>query len=393
MVLGTGSHVGKSLVAAGLCRILSDRGLKVAPFKAQNMALNSVVASDGAEIGQAQALQALAARVPAVAAMNPVLLKPVRGQGSQVILLGQAQGFMTTAQYFKFWPKAAKTAEAAWKSLAAAHQALVMEGAGSPAEVNLAHRDLANLATGRFSRAPWILVVDIERGGSFAAIVGTLGLIPAWLRKRCLGVVFNKFRGDVGLMEPGLRWLKRRGIRPLGVLPYLDGLALEQEDSLGLPSALASACRVRRTFRYRLSSIRRSPTSTTACPWNSARASTCSGSSQASNGRGRTWSSCQAARTRWPTWRPSGPAVRRLSCKPGRPRAPGCWASAVACRCWGPGVDRSGRATTAAASAKVAMAGLGLLDVETRMARDKGPGSAQQARCSSPLGRLGLARL
>ena len=237
LVLGTGSHVGKSLVAAGLCRLLSDRGYKVAPYKAQNMALNSVVASDGAEIGQAQALQAQAARVPAVAAMNPVLLKPVRGQGSQVILMGKSQGFMTTSAYFKFWPTAAKAAEKAWKALAAQHQALVLEGAGSPAEVNLAHRDLANLTTARFSRAPWILVVDIERGGSFAAIAGTLALIPAWLRKRCLGVVFNKFRGDVRLMDKGLTWLRRRGIKPLGILPYLDGLALEQEDSLGIPSS------------------------------------------------------------------------------------------------------------------------------------------------------------
>lgn len=235
MVLGTGSHVGKSLVAAGLCRILSDRGFKVAPFKAQNMALNSVVASDGAEIGQAQALQAQAARVPSVAAMNPVLLKPVRGQGSQVILLGKAQGFMTTQAYFKFWPKAAKTAQKAWARLAAEHQAVVIEGAGSPAEINLAHRDLANLATGRFSRAPWILVADIERGGSFASVVGTLALVPDWLRRRCLGVVLNKFRGDARLLDPGLRWLKRRGIRPLGVLPYLDAVGLEQEDSLGMP--------------------------------------------------------------------------------------------------------------------------------------------------------------
>jgi adenosylcobyric acid synthase len=241
LVLGTGSHVGKSLVAAGLCRILSDRGLSVAPFKAQNMALNSVVASDGAEIGQAQALQAIAARTPAVAAMNPVLLKPVRGQGSQVILMGKASGFMTTGQYFKFWPRALKAAQAAWKSLAGRHQALVMEGAGSPAEVNLAHRDLANLATARFTGAPWILVVDIERGGSFAAIVGTLALVPAWLKRRCLGVVFNKFRGDARLLEPGLAWLKRRGIRTLGVLPYLPGLALEQEDSLGLPLKASKA--------------------------------------------------------------------------------------------------------------------------------------------------------
>jgi adenosylcobyric acid synthase len=236
LVLGTGSHVGKSLLAAGLCRILSDRGFRVAPFKAQNMALNSVVAADGAEIGQAQALQALAARVPSSALMNPVLLKPVRGQGSQVILLGQSRGFMKTQQYFRFWPRAAKAAEGAWRHLAYSHQALVLEGAGSPAEVNLARRDLANLATARFSRAPWILVADIERGGSFAAIIGTLALVPAWLRKRCLGVVFNKFRGDASLMEAGLAWLKLRGVRPLGVLPYLDGLNLEQEDSLGLPS-------------------------------------------------------------------------------------------------------------------------------------------------------------
>ena len=236
MVLGTGSHVGKSLLAAGLCRILSDRGFKVAPYKAQNMALNSVVASDGAEIGQAQALQAQAARVPSTAAMNPVLLKPVRGQGSQVILLGQAQGFMTTQRYFKFWPKAAKAAQKAWAGLALEHQAVVIEGAGSPAEINLAHRDLANLATARFSGAPWILVADIERGGSFASVVGTLALVPAWLRQRCLGVVLNKFRGDARLLDSGLRWLKRRGIRPLGVLPYLPGIALEQEDSLGLPS-------------------------------------------------------------------------------------------------------------------------------------------------------------
>ncbi len=237
LVLGTGSHVGKSLVAAGLCRILSDRGFKVAPYKAQNMALNSVVASDGAEIGQAQALQAQAARRPSLAAMNPVLLKPVRGQGSQVILLGRAQGFMSTQAYFKFWPKAAKAAQKAWSGLAQEHQALVLEGAGSPAEVNLAHRDLANLATARFSGAPWILVADIERGGSFASIVGTLALVPPWLRRRCLGVVLNKFRGDARLLDSGLRWLKRRGIPPLGVLPYLDGLALEQEDSLGMPSS------------------------------------------------------------------------------------------------------------------------------------------------------------
>ena len=237
LVLGTGSHVGKSLVATALCRILADRGFRVAPFKAQNMALNSAVTDEGAEIGRAQWLQAVAARVRPQARMNPVLLKPVREKGSQVILLGQPQGVYSTQAYFKFWPKAAKAAQASWASLAADHDALVMEGAGSPAEVNLAHRDLANLETARFSRAPWILVVDIERGGSFAAIVGTLALVPAWLRRRCLGVVFNKFRGDPRLLDSGLRWLKARGITPLGVIPYLPGLVLEEEDSLGLPSS------------------------------------------------------------------------------------------------------------------------------------------------------------
>lgn len=235
LVLGTGSHVGKSLVVAGLCRVLVRRGLKVAPFKAQNMALNSAVTDEGLEIGRAQWLQAVAARVRPQARMNPVLLKPVRGRGSQLVLLGRAQGMVSTAQYFRRWPGVARVARDAWTSLAAEHQALVMEGAGSPAEVNLAHRDLANLETARFSGAPFILVVDIERGGAFAAVVGTLALLPAWLRPRLLGVVFNKFRGDPRLLDSGLAWLKRRRIPCLGVLPWLDGLVLEEEDSLGQP--------------------------------------------------------------------------------------------------------------------------------------------------------------
>jgi adenosylcobyric acid synthase len=236
LVLGTGSHVGKSLVAAGLCRVLSNRGWDVAPFKAQNMALNSAVADDGSEIGRAQWLQARAARVPSEARMNPVLLKPVRSQGSQLVLLGQAQGIFSTRAYFRRWPKVAEQVKAAWAALAAEHEALVLEGAGSPAEVNLVHRDLANLETARFSGAPFLLVADIERGGAFASVVGTLAILPAWLRRRCLGVVFNKFRGDVRLLDKGLDWLKRRGITCLGVLPYLPGLVLDEEDSLGLPS-------------------------------------------------------------------------------------------------------------------------------------------------------------
>ena len=242
MVLGTGSHAGKSLVATALCRLLSDRGLKVAPFKAQNMALNSGVTLDGAEIGRAQVLQAEAARCLPSRDMNPVLLKPLRGQGSQVILRGKAQGLFTTRQYFKFWPKAARAAQRSYMNLAAEYEALVIEGAGSPAEVNLAHRDLANIEAARFSKAPWILVADIERGGSFASVLGTLQLVPAWMRPRLLGVVFNKFRGDASLLQPGLDWLwKKHRVRTLGVLPWLDALALDQEDSLGLPAIKAAS--------------------------------------------------------------------------------------------------------------------------------------------------------
>jgi adenosylcobyric acid synthase len=228
--------VGKSLVAAGLCRILADQGVDVAPFKAQNMALNSAVTPDGGEIGRAQALQAQACRLLPSRDMNPVLLKPVSNQGSQVVLLGRAQATLNARQYYRFWPRAAQVAEQAYGRLAQAHQAIILEGAGSPAEVNLADRDLANLEAARFSQAPWVLVVDIERGGSFAAIMGTLALVPAWLRRRFRGVIFNKFRGDSSLLDPGIAWLKARRIPCLGVLPYLEDLVLDEEDSLSLAS-------------------------------------------------------------------------------------------------------------------------------------------------------------
>ncbi len=240
MVLGTGSHAGKTMLAAGLCRILSGRGLRTAPFKAQNMALNSGVTLDGAEISRAQILQAEAARVLPSREMNPVLLKPSGVGRSQVIVNGRPQGLMTTRQYHRYWPKAAGAARRAYASLCEAAQALVIEGAGSPAEVNLMHRDLANIETARFSGAPFILAADIERGGSFAAVSGTMHILPAWMRRRCAGVVFNKFRGDSRLLKPGIAWLKKRhGLRTLGVLPFFPGLDLEQEDSLGLPPPAA----------------------------------------------------------------------------------------------------------------------------------------------------------
>lgn len=238
LVLGTGSHVGKSLVAAGLCRILSNRSQKVMPFKAQNMALNSGVTPDGGEIGRAQMLQARASRCLPTRDMNPVLLKPVRGQGCQVILRGKPYAHMSTRAYYKFWPKAARIARQAYQDLSEGTDWMVLEGAGSPAEVNLARHDLANLEAARFSGAPWILVVDIERGGSFAAITGTLDLVPRWLKSRLRGVIFNKFRGDTSLLDSGLRWLKRtRGIKTLGVIPYFPEHGLEEEDSLGMPTS------------------------------------------------------------------------------------------------------------------------------------------------------------
>ncbi len=241
LVLGTGSHVGKSLVAAGLCRLLARRGWRTAPFKAQNMALNSAVADDGSEIGRAQWLQARAARVPSEARMNPVLLKPDGKGSSQWVLLGRSRGSFATREYFRrCWPEAARRARESWAGLARDYDAVVLEGAGSPAEVNLSRRDLANLEAARFSRSPFVLVADVERGGAFAAVVGTLDLLPAWLRRRCLGVVFNKFRGDASLMDAGLAWLRRRGIRPLGILPWVEALALDEEDSLGLPSGKTS---------------------------------------------------------------------------------------------------------------------------------------------------------
>lgn len=237
MVLGTGSHAGKSLLAMALCRLISDKGVKVAPFKAQNMALNSGVTLDGFEIGRAQLLQAEAARCVASRDMNPVLLKPMRGQISQVIVHGKSRGLFTTREYFKFWPQAARAAKQSYDALTQEYEALVIEGAGSPAEVNLARRDLANLETARFSKAPWILVADIERGGSFASVLGTIKLVPAWMRPRLVGVVFNKFRGDASLLDGGIKWLwKKHHVRTLGVLPWLDDLDLDQEDSLGLPS-------------------------------------------------------------------------------------------------------------------------------------------------------------
>jgi adenosylcobyric acid synthase len=234
MVLGTASHVGKSLIATAFCRLFAEEGYRVAPFKAQNMALNSFVTLDGGEIGRAQVAQAEAAGVEPVVAMNPILLKPMGGV-SQVVVDGVPVGVMSARDYYAvkdaLWPRVT----AAYDHLAARFDRIVLEGAGSPVEVNLAEHDLTNLRMARHAGAAVVLVADIERGGVFAQLVGTWELLGAADRARVAGFIINKFRGDVSLLEPGLDFLhERTGVPVLGVLPYRPDLQIDQEDSLGL---------------------------------------------------------------------------------------------------------------------------------------------------------------
>jgi adenosylcobyric acid synthase len=243
LVAGTASHVGKSTVAAGLCRVLADRGVDVAPFKAQNMSNNARAVArasgDGfGEIGVSQYVQARAAGIPATTDHNPVLLKP-RGEGeSQLVVDGEAVGHFAAGDYYETgWERAREAAEAAHDRLAREHDLVVAEGAGSIAEINLHHRDLANLETARFTDADIVLVADIERGGVFASLVGTLELLPEDIRERVAGAVITKFRGDRSLLADGLEAFEdRTGVPVLGVLPYEDP-GLPEEDSVSLPAA------------------------------------------------------------------------------------------------------------------------------------------------------------
>ena len=241
LVAGTASHVGKSTVAAGLCRLLADQGTAVAPFKAQNMSNNAraVADSDGrtGEIGVSQYVQARAARVPATTDANPVLLKP-RGEGeSQLVIQGEAVGHFAAREYYDaHWDRALAAARESHARLAETAEVIVAEGAGSIAEPNLRDRDLANVETARFADAEILLVADIERGGVFASLVGTLELMPADLREQVVGALVTKFRGDRSLLEPGVEEFEdRTGVPVLGVLPY-DDPGLPEEDSVSLPA-------------------------------------------------------------------------------------------------------------------------------------------------------------
>jgi adenosylcobyric acid synthase len=235
MVCGTTSDAGKSRVVTGLCRALARNGVRVAPFKAQNMALNSYVTGGGHEIGRAQGVQALAAGIEPDVDMNPILLKPSSDRTSQVIVLGEPTGHLDAAAYHAAKPGLRGTVLAALDRLRARYDVVLLEGAGSPAEINLLDGDLVNLWLADAARIPAVVVGDIDRGGVFASLFGTVTLLPDHLRRCVQGFVINKFRGDPALLAPGLADLEARtGVPTLGVLPWVDGLHLDAEDSLAL---------------------------------------------------------------------------------------------------------------------------------------------------------------
>lgn len=233
MVQGCTSDAGKSTLVAALCRILRRRGVRVAPFKSQNMALNSAVTVDGGEIGRAQALQAYAAGLEPRIDFNPVLLKPNTDKRAQVVIHGKAVADLDAKAYHDYKATAMKAVLESWARLTAEFDCVLVEGAGSPAEVNLRDRDIANMGFAEAVDIPVILVGDIDRGGVLAHLAGTLDLLSASERARVKGLVINRFRGDIALLEPGLEWLARHTGKPvLGVLPYLHGLFLDAEDAL-----------------------------------------------------------------------------------------------------------------------------------------------------------------
>ena len=235
MVMGTASSVGKSMVVTGLCRLFARLGYNVAPFKAQNMALNSFVTPDGKEIGRAQAVQAEAAGVVPTAEMNPVLLKPEGDRTSQVVVMGRVVDTMNAAEYHQAKPNLRNLIREALQSLRREYDLVVIEGAGSPAEVNLKSQDIVNMFVALEVKAPVLLVGDIDRGGVFASFVGTMALLEPEEQELSKGFVINKFRGDLSLLLPGYDILyDRTGVPVLGTLPYLKNLRVSDEDSLAL---------------------------------------------------------------------------------------------------------------------------------------------------------------
>lgn len=242
MIQGTSSHVGKSILTAALCRIFYRAGQRVTPFKAQNMALNSFVTADGLEMGRAQVAQAEAANLAPRVEMNPVLLKPTGNSQSQVVINGRAVGVMSAAEYHKGYSlKAFEAVKAALQKLSAEFDTIIIEGAGSPAEVNLKANDIVNMRVAKFLNAPVILVADIDRGGALASLVGTLELLDEDERNLVKGLVINKFRGDVNLLLPAVDFLENKTQKPvLGIVPFIEKLGIDDEDSVSLDDKKSS---------------------------------------------------------------------------------------------------------------------------------------------------------
>ena len=234
MFQGTASDAGKSWVAAGACRYLANQGLKVAPFKAQNMALNSFITTQGAEMGRAQVFQAEAAKVSPDVRMNPVLLKPSSDQDSQVIVLGKVVADMSATKYYEYKVKLKNSILSAYNSLAQENDVMILEGAGSPTEINLNDHDIVNMGMAQMAQAPVILVADIDKGGVFASIYGTIKLLPLADQKRIKGIIINKFRGDKNLLTSGNQMIEKlTGVPVIGVLP-MSNIDLDDEDSVAL---------------------------------------------------------------------------------------------------------------------------------------------------------------
>lgn len=235
MVQGTTSDAGKSILVAAICRILVNHGYSVAPFKPQNMALNSAVTEDGGEIGRAQAVQAMACKIPPTTDMNPVLLKPNSDTGAQVIVHGQAVANMDAMYYHNHKPELLNAVLQSHQRLQAEYEYIIVEGAGSPAEINLRDRDIANMGFAEAADCPVIIVADIDRGGVFAHLTGTLDCLSESEKQRVKGFVINRFRGDIKLLEPGLDWLEEKTGKPvLGVIPFIENLHVEAEDAIAI---------------------------------------------------------------------------------------------------------------------------------------------------------------
>lgn len=232
MVQGTMSNAGKSLLAAGLCRIFKQDGYRVAPFKSQNMALNSYITEEGLEMGRAQVMQAEAAGIAPSVLMNPILLKPTNDVGSQVIVNGEVLGNMSAREYFQYKKKLVPDIMKAYQKLADTHDIIVIEGAGSPAEINLKNEDIVNMGMAKMAKAPVLLVGDIDRGGVFAQLIGTVELLEEDERAMVKGLIINKFRGDKSILDPGVEMLEKKSRIPVvGVAPYMN-IQVEDEDSL-----------------------------------------------------------------------------------------------------------------------------------------------------------------